>query len=112
MLNVSYPCARWEPHKTKSGKNWRKCSLCGVVQEHKSKYCPNCGARMNYKQAEIITKTISTYEEPVRCKDCKYWEGSVPGSTQTPAWGECKYKRQGKPPFQFCCYGEPREVTE
>ena len=63
--------------------------------------------------------TFPTVEPPpvdaipvVRCKDCKYWDGSDPGSTQTPDWGECKYKRQSKPPFYFCCYAERREVTE
>lgn len=38
----------WKPHKTKTGKNWWKCSACDYVSEHKAhhNYCPNCGARM------------------------------------------------------------------
>ena len=39
---------RWKPHKTKTGKNWWKCSACDYVSEHKAhhNYCPNCGAEM------------------------------------------------------------------
>ena len=38
----------WKPHKTKTGKNWWKCSACDYVSEHKAhhNYCPNCGADM------------------------------------------------------------------
>ena len=39
---------KWRPHKTKTWKNWWKCSACDYVSEHKAhhNYCPNCGARM------------------------------------------------------------------
>lgn len=38
----------WIPHKTRTGKNWWKCSACEFVSEHKRNhnYCPNCGADM------------------------------------------------------------------
>ena len=38
----------WKSHKTKTGKNWWKCSACDYVSEHKAHHncCPNCGAEM------------------------------------------------------------------
>ena len=38
----------WKSHKTKTGKNWWKCSACDYVSEHKAhhNFCPNCGADM------------------------------------------------------------------
>ena len=45
---------RWLPHKTKSGKDWWKCSECGAVTENASTahYCYNCGARMQQMKGE------------------------------------------------------------
>ncbi len=42
---------RWMPHKTKSGKNWWKCNICGTVSEHKTQhyFCHFCGAKMDLK---------------------------------------------------------------
>ena len=45
---------KWMPHKTKTGKNWWKCSACDYVSEHKRNYnyCPNCGADMRKPEAK------------------------------------------------------------
>ena len=34
---------RWEPYR----KNLGKCSECGEVVQIRSKYCPDCGAKMD-----------------------------------------------------------------
>ena len=45
---------KWMPHKTKSGKNWWECSVCGFVSEHKAHhyYCPKCSADMSEGRAD------------------------------------------------------------
>lgn len=45
---VERKTGEWMPYKTKTGKNWWACSLCGFVSEHKAhhNFCPNCGADM------------------------------------------------------------------
>lgn len=43
---------RWMPHKTKTGKNWWECNLCGTVSEHKTQhyFCHFCGAKMDLEE--------------------------------------------------------------
>ncbi len=45
---------KWEPHHTRSGKNWWQCNICGAVSEHKRDhyYCPNCGAKMDLEDEQ------------------------------------------------------------
>lgn len=34
------------------GRYWYFCSVCNGLSHHPSKYCPNCGARMEENDAE------------------------------------------------------------
>lgn len=52
---------------------------------------------------------IKRMKELVRCKDCKHWFEGHGGSLQL--LGKCDYTERVTPKFQFCCYGERREVT-
>lgn len=36
---------RWMPHNVKDG--WYYCSECVALPRDRTKYCPNCGARMD-----------------------------------------------------------------
>ena len=45
---------RWEPHQTRTGKNWWQCNICGEVSEHKRNhfFCHFCGAKMDGGEAD------------------------------------------------------------
>lgn len=57
MIEDERTHAHWNLHKTRALKRWRSCSSCGVVQEHKSKYCPNCGAKMDEPTHSKVIET-------------------------------------------------------
>lgn len=52
---------KWMPHKTRSGKNWWECSICGFVSEHKAHhyYCPKCSSRMEATTRNTVTARIT-----------------------------------------------------
>ena len=42
---------RWLPTTKwwQGGSAWKRCSECGILHLGESKYCPNCGAKMDLK---------------------------------------------------------------
>ena len=53
--------ARWKEIRSKGCRtsDWI-CSACRAFRMHRTKYCPECGARMG---AEVISKTETTTRE-------------------------------------------------
>lgn len=49
---LSRPKGKWLKHKTKSNKNWWKCSQCGYVAMKRYPYCAICGADTDMRGEE------------------------------------------------------------
>ena len=81
-----------------------QCSLCRGYNIEKSRFCPNCGAKMDGKDIDVTTKTDRV--EVVRCGQCKHATEDI----IVEGVCYCHKIQQGIFVDEFCNYGERRNT--
>ena len=97
-----------KPYINKYGHPCHCCSLCGFKASQQDKnFCPNCGAKMEYKQGTMVY-----FPFPIECENCPKAISSEQCCEEMELLYDGKHPKYGKTQdWELMCEICPREVT-